>query len=105
MKRAETIEEFMEFAQSAAGDKKLLTSQQESTSPDVMIGDEDTGAASVSITVLALLEASEGSVYFSSVYEDEVEYGEAIKQLEKLEETIPTEKVDSSEIDKRTSAK
>lgn len=102
MKRTKTLAEFMEFAHSAEGKKKLLTSQQESTSPDLLIGDEDIGAASVSVTLLALLESGKESMFFSAAYEDEKKYNEAIRELQKLEETIPSEKVEPSEIDKRT---
>ncbi|WP_046175297.1 hypothetical protein [Domibacillus indicus] len=100
MKRAETLEDFIELVESAAGRKSLFTSEQESPLPDAAIGDEDSGEA-IAITVQALLECSSESVYFSATYNDSVHYEEAVKQLKELERLMPSQKVIPSEIQKR----
>ncbi|KMY53370.1 hypothetical protein AC623_04705 [Bacillus sp. FJAT-27231] len=101
MQQIQNLSELTELAKSEQGNKQLFISQQEKSSSGISLGDEDTKGANNEIEVKILMEAPEKVIVFKKVYNQSIEYEEAIKQIKALEQTVPLQKVSPEEIEKR----
>ncbi|MFK2824764.1 hypothetical protein QYG89_03595 [Bacillus sp. B190/17] len=100
MKQTQTLSEFIEFAQSASKNGQLFISQQENYPSGVSLGDEDMGGIGVEMHVDMLLAAPEKAIHFEKTYNDLNEYEETIMQIKAIEQSLPSQRINSSDMEK-----
>ncbi|OCA87154.1 hypothetical protein [Pseudobacillus wudalianchiensis] len=101
MQQTQNLSELTELVKSEKGNIQLCISQQEKSSSGISLGDEDTGGADQEIEVKILMEAAKKAIVFEKVYNQSIEYEEAIKQIKALEQAFPLQKMSVEEIEKR----
>jgi hypothetical protein len=101
LKRIGTLPELVKAAENAAG-SRLYISQEESSHPGAVLGDEDSpSGSSMGLELSLLLQTGSEQLYYSNKYDDEELYEADLGFLEGLKENTDHTLLSPSDFRKR----